>query len=191
MREYAGGNTIKKQREYQCPGSNEGECAGAGGNPRRKSGGQNLGTSQPSKAVHELKRLACGPLSLRLCLGDSGLQNGKVWAQSSPASRPRAERSLIRDNSDLISALLWCPGERAKDQEGLLQGLQEAHDDEGHPVQDREGLSLRPGCVWRLGPDGGNRGASCRKRCANSHGSALCPWDVDLISIRRRITVSV
>lgn len=150
-------------------------------------------TWEPSKAVRELKRLACCPLSLRLCLGEAACKNGEIWALSSPAAleqRKSGERSLISDSSDVM-AIPWFPGERAKDQEGLLQGLQEAHDDEGHPVQDREGLSLRPGYV-RYGPDGGNRGASCGcKRCANSHGSACCPRDVDLISSRQRITVSV
>lgn len=36
-------------------------------------------------------------------------------------------------------------GEHSKDEEGLLQGLQEAHDHEGHAVQDWQGLSVRTG----------------------------------------------
>lgn len=45
----------------------------------------------------------------------------------------------------VLLLLHGCAGERAKDQEGLLQGLQEAHDHEGHPVQDWKGLSVRTG----------------------------------------------
>lgn len=62
-------------------------------------------------------------------------------------------------------------GERPKDEAGLLQGLQEAHDDEGHPVQDWQGLPLRPGCVrgvWRWGgrpgQDVGVRRLLCRAK---------------------------
>jgi Ribosomal protein L44 len=36
-------------------------------------------------------------------------------------------------------------GERPQVEEGVLQGLQEAHDDEGHAVQDWQGVSLCAG----------------------------------------------
>lgn len=36
-------------------------------------------------------------------------------------------------------------GERAEDQEGLLQGVQEAHDHEGHAVQDWQGQPVCAG----------------------------------------------
>jgi hypothetical protein len=45
----------------------------------------------------------------------------------------------------LVLMLPFPAGERAKDKEGLLQGLQEAYDHEGHAVQDRKGLSVRTG----------------------------------------------
>lgn len=47
-------------------------------------------------------------------------------------------------------------GERSQDQEGLLQGqgVPQAHHAQGHPVQDRQGVALRPGCGGRRQRDG-------------------------------------
>ena len=44
-----------------------------------------------------------------------------------------------------IDLRLSLTGERPKDQEGFLQGLQEAYHDEGDPVQDWQGFFVRPG----------------------------------------------
>ena len=54
-------------------------------------------------------------------------------------------------------ALLTLAGERPEDQEGLLQGqgVPEAHDAQGHPVQDGQGVAVCPGCARAAASGGG------------------------------------
>lgn len=74
---------------------------------------------------------------------EQAIQDGApaLPSAASPAPSIRLKLQPVLSNGNVYNWFDWiiqiCAytvGERAKDQEGLLQGLQEAHDHEGHPV---------------------------------------------------------
>lgn len=108
------------------------------------------------------------PCSGRRCMsvhvGATGQrQAGRGGQRAPPQHRRRTGDSMTcmlsagmgkrRDELLTRGRVLPPAGERPEDQEGLLQGqgVPQAHHAQGHSVQDRQGVALRPGCAEQSG----------------------------------------
>ena len=134
---------------------------GQAGTMVRAPAGGHEGGAMGGRAHGEGRRRASGRARTQMERGGAcptaWRAGGGGGAASITAAGPRSRPSIALPPTP--------PGERSQDQEGVLQGqgVPQAHDAQGHAVQDRQGVALRAGCARARERE---RGRGQQQRCS-------------------------